>query len=284
MANIGIISPGKMGRTIGLSLIHKHKIFFASNGRSEENINKAISAGFNDVGDLSKMVAMCDVIICIGTLDIAFDTPKHIFRNGCNFEGLYIDFNSLNGEREENKWRTLINGLTDKYVEGAIRGYPLERLSDAKPGSHLMLVSGKYSHDVYGIFADTIWGVQYSESPAKIVNRYMASSDSSVHLEPMHQDKTTPKKMDWEHDMLDLIANKYYVDGRTGAQAMIAVWTDINNGKLKDVAKELGFPEQLGMIHAINTFGKNITINHSLDRTRGDIASWHLQGDSWGEQ
>lgn len=265
-----------MGRSLGISLqAHGHTIFFKSYDRSEYNTNLALSHGFRDVVHYEKLVETCTTIICIGTLDTAFETPKHIFRNGCNFDGLYIDLNSLNGEQEENRWRTLISGLTDNYVEGAIRGYPFDRIQDVKLGSHLMLVSGDKANDVYGLFQNTIWNVQYCESGAKTVNRFMASTNGINQNQPMYQDKTTPKNSHWEWEMLDLVANKYYVGEVTGVEAIINVWKDIQDGKLREVAKELGFPEQLGLIHAINTFGKNLTINHSLDKPRSDKPSWH---------
>ena len=51
MANVGIISMGKMGTTLAHSLINSgHKVFHASNSRSEETKNNALDLGVDDVG------------------------------------------------------------------------------------------------------------------------------------------------------------------------------------------------------------------------------------------
>jgi hypothetical protein len=60
--------------------------------------------------------------------------------------------------------------------------------------------------------------------------------------------------------MLNAVASKYHHIGMTGAQAIVAVWSDIANGKLPELTKELGIPEELGVIHAINTLSKELAI------------------------
>ena len=276
MENIGIVSPGKMGRSIGVSLQDVgHKIFFASQGRSDQTVAAALQSGFTKVDDLTDIGKICKFVICIGTGDVAFDTPKHLFMS-TTFEGLYLDLNSLNGEQEEKHWRTIIENLTDNYVEGAIRGYPFDDVKQTKPGSHLLVVSGDKANSVHGIFRDTIWGVQYSKTPAKIVNRYMAVAEKAAENEPLYQDKQTPKQMAWEQASLDLIADKFYVNDRTGAEAMMEIWKQINDGELRKICAELGFPEHLGFIHGINRFCKNLTANKHLHKTRPEDRNvWH---------
>lgn len=276
MENIGIISPGKMGRSIGISLqAVGHKIFFPAYERTDETIASALKCGFTKVNNLHDISQICKTVICVGTGSIAFDTPKILFMDA-KFEGLYIDLNSLNGEDEEKHWRTIIQNLTDNYVEGAIRGYPFDNIRETKPGTHLMLVSGDRANGVYGIFQNTIWSVQYSETQAKIVNRYMAVAEKAAENEPLYQDKKTPKIMAWEQSSLDLIADRFYVDGRTGAEAMIEIWQQINDGKLRNICAELGFPEHLGFIHGINRFGKNLTANKHLHKQRPEDRNvWH---------
>lgn len=70
---------------------------------------------------------------------------------------------------------------------------------------------------------------------------------------------TDTGKAQWsDKTMLNLIADKYHHIGMTGAEAIVAVWTDIANGKLPEITKELGIPEELGVIHAINTLSKEL--------------------------
>jgi len=78
----------------------------------------------------------------------------------------------------------------------------------------------------------------------------------------------------WETQGVDIIANNYYTEKNTGAQAVIAAWQEINQKTLNTVAKKLGFPEPLGVIHALNTFGKNLAINDALYKMRDNTTPW----------
>ena len=73
---------------------------------------------------------------------------------------------------------------------------------------------------------------------------------------------------------IDIIANNYYDENTTGAQAVLGAWMDIENKTLEVVAKKLGFPEPLGVIHALNTFGKNLAISGALQKTRDESTPW----------
>jgi len=68
-------------------------------------------------------------------------------------------------------------------------------------------------------------------------------------------------RIEWlDKTMLNAVASKYHKIGMTGAQAIVAVWTDIANGMLPELTAELGIPEELGVIHAINTLSKELAI------------------------
>ena len=271
--NIAIVSPGQMGVSVGLSLAAVgHTIFFRSGGRSPKTINTAIEHGFRQIQDVGEIAETCEAVICIGTGDIAFQTPQELFMQ-TKFAGLYLDLNSLNGENEEKKWRSMMDNLTDNYAEGAVRGYPFQSVPKHSESKHFMLLSGKQAHDAYGLFAPTMWHIQYTETYAKLVNRCMAQV--SANNDSLYQDKTSTKDKIWEHNMLDLVADKYYINNRTGAETMIFIWQEIQAGKLRDICKELLFPEHLGFIHAINTFGKHLTANNSLHLPRSDKNLWH---------
>lgn len=68
----------------------------------------------------------------------------------------------------------------------------------------------------------------------------------------------TIKTWNNDDDLIQLISEKYYVKGKSGAQAMIDAWTDIRDGKLIDVCVELNIPEPLGLVHGLNTFSKKL--------------------------
>ena len=78
----------------------------------------------------------------------------------------------------------------------------------------------------------------------------------------------------WEIQGVDIIANNYNTDRTTGAQAVLAAWTEIEQKSLQAVAIKLGFPEPLGVVHAISTFGKNLAISGALEKTRDNTTPW----------
>jgi hypothetical protein len=54
-----------------------------------------------------------------------------------------------------------------------------------------------------------------------------------------------------------LIEDKYYTKGRTGAEALVAFWTDVADGKLTEFMKEIEAPEELGVCHGASTLAKH---------------------------
>jgi hypothetical protein len=78
----------------------------------------------------------------------------------------------------------------------------------------------------------------------------------------------------WEIQGVDIIANNYYTEKTTGAQAVLAAWTEIEQKTLASVAKKMGFPEPLGLVHALNTFSKNLEISGALQKTRDNTTPW----------
>lgn len=270
---IGINSPGKMGATIAKSLqLAGHSVFFASMDRSMETIHRASNCGINNLFTLEKLSDECEVIICIGTNDAAMETPRNVLIR--KYKGLYIDLNSLNGDEEEHQWRTIVSGLTDNYCEGAIRGYPIEGASLTDEKHRLMILSGPSAQTAAALLSGGLFDVHVSAAPAKYVNRLISTGSMSPPKEHLFQDKITPKNPKWEDEMLNLIADKFYVNGRTGSETMVYIWEQIRDGKLRDICIDLKFPEHLGFIHGINTFGKHLTMNNSLDKPRGEHPSW----------
>lgn len=67
---------------------------------------------------------------------------------------------------------------------------------------------------------------------------------------------------DWQDRILpDQIENKYYTSGRTGAQAMEALWRDIHDGKMPDILNEFNIPNPLGLIHSSSTLAKHLVVS-----------------------
>jgi 3-hydroxyisobutyrate dehydrogenase-like beta-hydroxyacid dehydrogenase len=162
-----------MGTTIGKSLLRMgNSVYFASQGRSRESIDRAVNSGFEDIGSFKNIAEVCSVVVCIGTSGIAMDVPT-VLCGEFGFGGVYIDMNSLYDETYENKWRKHISSLTTNYCEAAIRGYPVESGYSAA-STHLIMVSGPSADEAFSLFAGDFFHVQYSVSPAKYVNRLIA--------------------------------------------------------------------------------------------------------------
>ena len=169
MNHIGIVSPGKMGRTLALTLhANGHKTYFASQSRKTETVQLAKQAGIIELPDITALQNQCDTIICIGTGGIAFNTASQIALQ--SFKGLYIDFNSLHTPQEEKDWRFLMEISDCQYAEGALQGYPFDTLPETSE-HHIMLLSGQNADQAATLFSNTIWRIQKTTRNAKSVNR-----------------------------------------------------------------------------------------------------------------
>jgi 3-hydroxyisobutyrate dehydrogenase-like beta-hydroxyacid dehydrogenase len=170
MNHIGIISPGKMGRTLALTLnANGHKTYFASQSRKPETVALAKQAGIIELPSIKNLVQECDTIICIGTQGIAFNTASQVVL-ARPYDGLYIDFNSLHTPQEEKDWRFLMEMSNSRYVEGALQGYPFDTLPETSD-THLMILSGEHADEAEKLFANTIWFIEKTKRNAKTVNR-----------------------------------------------------------------------------------------------------------------
>jgi len=70
---------------------------------------------------------------------------------------------------------------------------------------------------------------------------------------------------DWQDRVLpDKIESKYYIPGRTGAQAMEAFWRDINEGKMPEMLNEFIVPNPLGLIHSSSTLAKHFFVSGKI--------------------
>jgi len=78
----------------------------------------------------------------------------------------------------------------------------------------------------------------------------------------------------WEIMGIDIVANNYYDEKTTGAQAVLNAWKEIEQETLEMVAEKMGFPDPCGVVHAINTFSKNLAKNGALQKMRDESTPW----------
>jgi len=69
----------------------------------------------------------------------------------------------------------------------------------------------------------------------------------------------------WADNILPAqIEAKYYIAGRTGAEAMRAFWEDIANGKMAELLNEFNVPNPLGLIHSSSTLAKHLFVSDKM--------------------
>lgn len=96
--NIGVMSPGSMGQAIAQQLTRNgFTVCSALDGRSERSRALATEAGINDLGNLDRLAATCDVILSImnpgAALEFAQDLASAIARAGT--QPLVVDCNAI---------------------------------------------------------------------------------------------------------------------------------------------------------------------------------------------
>ena len=69
--------------------------------------------------------------------------------------------------------------------------------------------------------------------------------------------------------VVNQISDKYYTEGRTGAEAIICFWKDIGDGKINDICSEFNIPNPMGLIHGVNTMSKHYVLDGILNVVQG---------------
>ena len=75
------------------------------------------------------------------------------------------------------------------------------------------------------------------------------------------------KGKNWiDFTIVNQISDRYYIEERTGAEAIIAIWQDLKNGYLDRICQEMQIPDPLGFIHAVNTLSKHYVLDGVLNK------------------
>mgnify|MGYP006274626825 CR=1 FL=1 len=170
---IGVISTGSMGTTIGhLCQQNGHEVCWASEGRSENSCQNALSMGFTDLKSRDLLVDGVDVVFCVvsgdgNALDVAqFCVDKH-------FSGIFVDGNTLADEKTEQFLLDIAKPL--KFVSLAIRGWTVFDGDWAKPEQAQMFLSGEYAGLVASLLVNPSWSLTLnpSRSPKGIIRELL---------------------------------------------------------------------------------------------------------------
>jgi len=172
MSVIGIYSPGAMGSTLAYSCsLYGHKCIWASEGRSEETASRAKKFGIEDVVSLKNILEKSDFIFVIARDFDAFDFARVVASSG--FRGIYVDFNTLYADTDGTDLGKILIPNNVKYVEGALRGWPVGEPGEEDIGEKTMYLSGPYADKVKELF-NGFWRIRTMPQSAKLLNRVLA--------------------------------------------------------------------------------------------------------------
>ena len=124
MATVGIYSPGAMGSTLAYSCsLYGHKCIWASEGRSEETKARAKKFDIEDVLTFDKLLEKSEVLFCVAKNFDPFELGKQIVSK--RFNGIYVDLNAMWADSNDTDLENIFSMSGIKYVEGALRGWPI---------------------------------------------------------------------------------------------------------------------------------------------------------------
>lgn len=172
MATVGIYSPGAMGSTLAYSCsLYGHKCIWASEGRSEETKARAKKFDIEDVLTFDKLLEKSEVLFCVAKNFDPFELGEQIVSK--RFNGIYVDLNALWADSNDTDLENIFSMSGIRYVEGALRGWPIPIPSSENIGEKTMYLSGPYADTVKAMFGG-FWRIRTMPKSAKLLNRVLA--------------------------------------------------------------------------------------------------------------
>ena len=144
MTVIGLISPGKMGASIGAAASDSTtKVIWAGDDRSKASHTRASDAGLENCGTIDTLVEDSDIILSVCPPRDAEAVARQVKQRA--FPGLFVDCNAIAPEKSRQ-----IAALFEyeNFVDGGIVGGPVWK-SDS--GTRLYL-SGEKSKEIEALF------------------------------------------------------------------------------------------------------------------------------------
>ncbi len=147
MTILGIISPGKMGASVGAAARrHTKKILWPGENRSPASHQRALDAGLEDCGSLTALCAESDMILSVCPPHDARAVAESVMQ--ASFEGVYVDCNAISPQKTQAIGQTFEPG---KFVDGGIVGGPAWRAAD----NTRLYLSGTRATEVAALFRDS---------------------------------------------------------------------------------------------------------------------------------
>ena len=139
-ATIGLLHPGDMGGTVGVSArANGLRVLWASEGRSAQTRTRAAGAGLEDATTLAALIAASDVILSVCPPHSALDLARAVAAQG--FSGIYVDANAVSPGTAGEIGRIIARGGA-AFVDGGIIGPPAR----ARGTTRLYLSGGQAGH------------------------------------------------------------------------------------------------------------------------------------------
>jgi 3-hydroxyisobutyrate dehydrogenase-like beta-hydroxyacid dehydrogenase len=134
-AKLGILHPGNMGISIAASAQSSGcQVYWASEGRSAQTLERAERFDLYDAGTLAKLCATCAVVVSVCPPHAAEEVAEGVL--ACGFTGLYVDANAISPQRIMRIGQKM-TAAGVSFVDGGIVGGPAW-----EPGRTWLYLSG----------------------------------------------------------------------------------------------------------------------------------------------
>ena len=144
MTVIGLISPGQMGASIGAAASNSgSSVIWAGDGRSEATHTRALDAGLENCGSITRLVNDSDIVLSVCPPHAAENVARKVKQLA--FSGLFVDCNAIAPQKS----RLIAEQFGyQHYVDGGIVGGPAWK---SKSDTRLYL-SGDRSNEIAALF------------------------------------------------------------------------------------------------------------------------------------
>ena len=122
MTKLGILHPGQMGISVAASALKAGcKVYWASEGRSEQTRERAQEHNLEDVHTLENLCQTCDLVVSVCPPIAAEEVANQVLTAG--FQGLFVDANAIAPQRSIRMGQVFRAADLD-FVDGGIIGGP----------------------------------------------------------------------------------------------------------------------------------------------------------------
>lgn len=144
---IGLVSPGKMGASVGAAAAgNDHQVIWAGDGRGAASHQRASDAGLEDCGSMTSVVNRSEVILSVCPPHDAENVGREVADAG--FQGTFVDCNAIAPQRSRSLASLFSPGT---FVDAGIIGGPAW---SRESGTRLYL-SGPGAADIANLFKDS---------------------------------------------------------------------------------------------------------------------------------